>query len=212
VADAPVTRIAALPFVPAVIVAVEPTLGRPALNPAVFGYNYDMVAGATYEIDLRLPPGSRIRNLAVRGRPVAPTDTFRMAINSYRQSGGGGFTMLAGAPVVYDRNENIRDLLIEEVRRRRVVDPADLSEANWRIVPAEAAQRIRQLFGAPSGVAPRRPADNVLVRVLAIGELRGAVTDRAAVLATALQRAEADCACAVVRVAPGGMSSPAPLG
>jgi 2',3'-cyclic-nucleotide 2'-phosphodiesterase (5'-nucleotidase family) len=181
------------------------SLGRPALNPAVFGYDYDMVGGATYEIDLRLPPGSRIRNLAVRGRLVAPTDTFSMAINSYRQSGGGGFAMLAGAPVVYDRNENIRDLLIEAVRRRRVVDPADLSEANWRIVPPEAAQRVRQLFGASPGVAPRRPADNVLARVLAIGELRGAVTDRAAVLATALERAEADCACAVVRVAPGGM-------
>ena len=181
------------------------SLGRPALNPAVFGYNYDMVAGATYEIDLRLPPGSRIRNLAVRGRPVVPADSFTMAINSYRQSGGGGFTMLAGAPVVYDRNENIRDLLVEEVRRRRVVDPADLSEASWRIVPPEAAQRMRQLFGATPAAAPRRPTDNVLARVLAIGELRGALTERAAVLATALERAEADCGCAVVRVAPGDM-------
>jgi 2',3'-cyclic-nucleotide 2'-phosphodiesterase/3'-nucleotidase len=181
------------------------SLGRPALNPAVFGYNYDMVAGATYEIDLRLPAGSRIRNLAVRGRAVAPTDSFTMAINSYRQSGGGGFTMLAGAPVVYDRNENIRDLLVEEIRRRRVVDPADLTDANWRIIPPEAAQRVRQLFGAPAAAAARPPSDNVLARVLAIGELRGAVTDRAAALATALERAAAACACPVVRVAPGGL-------
>ena len=66
------------------------SLGRPALNPAVFGYNYDMVSGASYDIDLRLPAGSRIRNLAVRGRPVTPTDSYTLALNSYRQSGGGG--------------------------------------------------------------------------------------------------------------------------
>src|SRR5262249_50138968 len=46
------------------------SVGRAALDPTVFGYNYDMVSGATYDIDLRLPPGSRIRNLAVRGRAV----------------------------------------------------------------------------------------------------------------------------------------------
>jgi len=181
------------------------SLGRPALNPAVFGYNYDMVAGATYEIDLRLPAGSRIRNLAVAGRPVAPTDSFTLALNSYRQSGGGGFTMLRDAPVVYDRNESIRDLLIEEVRRRRAVDPAELAESNWRIVPAEAAQRVRVLFGAPPLTATARPVEQILARLLVLGEFRGAVTPRAAVLATALDRAEADCECPAVRVAPGGM-------
>ncbi|HEU5170536.1 MAG TPA: 5'-nucleotidase C-terminal domain-containing protein, partial [Gemmatimonadales bacterium] len=104
--------------------------GRAALNPAVFGYNYDMVAGASYDIDLRLPPGSRIRNLRVGDRPVAPGDSFTLAVNSYRQSGGGGFTALRDAPVVYDRDENIRDLLIAAIRERRAVDPAELDEAN----------------------------------------------------------------------------------
>jgi 2',3'-cyclic-nucleotide 2'-phosphodiesterase/3'-nucleotidase len=181
------------------------SLGRPTLNPAVPGYNYDMVAGATYDIDLRLPPGSRIRNLAVRGRPVAPTDSFTLALNSYRQSGGGGFAMLRDAPVVYDRGENVRDLLIQEVRTRRVVDPADLDQADWRIVPAEAAQRVRALFGAPVTARASRPADIVLVRLLVLGEFRGAVTPRAAALATALDRAEAECGCPAVRVAPGGL-------
>jgi 2',3'-cyclic-nucleotide 2'-phosphodiesterase/3'-nucleotidase len=181
------------------------SLGRPALNPAVFGYNYDMVAGATYEIDLRLPPGSRIRNLAVNGRPVDPSDSFTLALNSYRQSGGGGFTMLRDARVVYDRNENIRDLLIEEIRQRRAIDPAELDESNWRIVPWEAAQRVRALFGAPPPAAAARPAERILARLLVLGEFRGAVTPRAASLATALDRAEAECGCDAVRVAPGGM-------
>jgi 2',3'-cyclic-nucleotide 2'-phosphodiesterase/3'-nucleotidase len=52
-----------------------------------------------------------VTRLLVKGRPVADTDTFTLALNNYRQTGGGGFAMLAGAPVTYDRGEQIRDLL-----------------------------------------------------------------------------------------------------
>ena len=71
-----------------------------------------------YDIDLRRAVGDRIRNLTVRGRPVRPTDSFTLALNSYRQTGAGGYTMLRDAPVVYDKGENIRDLLIEEIGSR----------------------------------------------------------------------------------------------
>ena len=85
-----------------------------------------MVAGARYDIDLRRPAGDRIPNLSVSGRPVRPTDSFTLALNSYRQAGSGGYTMLRGAPVVYDKGENIRDLLVEEIGSRRgELDPAD---------------------------------------------------------------------------------------
>ena len=89
-----------------------------------------MILGVAYDIDLRLPPGSRIRNLTFKGRPVAVTDSFTLAVNSHRQSGGGGFTMLRTAPVVYDHDENIRDLLIAEVRARGHLDPADYAKVN----------------------------------------------------------------------------------
>jgi hypothetical protein len=69
---------------------------------------------------------------------VTPTDTFTMALNNYRQTGGGGFSMLRDAPVVYDRQLEIRQLLIDEVRRRGTVSPADYFHPNWRIVPASA--------------------------------------------------------------------------
>jgi 2',3'-cyclic-nucleotide 2'-phosphodiesterase/3'-nucleotidase len=180
------------------------SLGHAALDPTVPGYSYDMVAGAGYDIDLRLPPGSRIRNLTVRGRPVAPADTFTLAVNSYRQSGGGGFTMLRDAPVVYDRDENIRDLLIADLRARGHLDPADYTEANWRIIPPEMADQVRRLFGgAPRAAAPAAPADSILLRVLALGDFRGAVTPRAAALKAAADRAAAECRCPTVRVTAG---------
>jgi len=69
-------------------------------------------------------------------------------LNNYRQGGGGGFTMIAEAPVVYDRQEDIRELLIEEVRRRGTIRPEDYFRENWRIVPAEAVEAIRAELSA----------------------------------------------------------------
>ena len=187
------------------------SVGRAALDPTVFGYSYDMVSGANYDIDLRLPVGSRIRNLTFKGQPVAPTDSFTMAVNSYRQSGGGGFTMIRDAPVVYDRDENIRDLLVAEVRSRGHLDPGDYAEANWRIIPPEMADQVRRLFGAAARpAASQAPADSILLRVLALGDFRGAVTTRAAAVKAAADRAAAECRCPTVRVTTGDAIAGAP--
>ncbi len=105
----------------------------PVENDSVPGYNFDIVSGADYELDLSQPLGRRLVRLQVGGRAVADTDSFTLALNSYRQQGGGGFAMLARAPVVYDRGEGIRDLLIEDVERRRVLRPEDFFVRNWSI-------------------------------------------------------------------------------
>jgi 2',3'-cyclic-nucleotide 2'-phosphodiesterase/3'-nucleotidase/5'-nucleotidase len=103
------------------------------------GYNYDMVAGVDYTIDLLQPVGSRIRDLTFEGEPVTDDQTFTLAINNYRQSGGGGFSMLQGAPVVYDRQEEIRQLLIEWIGARDTLRHEDVFEPSWRLVPEAAA-------------------------------------------------------------------------
>ncbi len=141
--------------------------GRIAVNALVPPFNYDIVGGARYQIDLSRPAGDRIRELSVRGRPVEPTDSFTLALDSYRQAGGGNFAMLKGARVVYDRRENIRDLLIAEVRARRVMRPDMYPDTLWRIVPAEAARAARALFvrdvpasrpdSVPVALHPARP-------------------------------------------------------
>jgi 2',3'-cyclic-nucleotide 2'-phosphodiesterase (5'-nucleotidase family) len=112
--------------------------GRFGVDSTIPGFNYDMVAGVDYTIDVSKPIGERIVELTFGGRPVAPADTFTMALNNYRQTGGGGFSMLRDAPVVYDRQLDIRQLLIDEVRRRGTIAPADYFHLNWRIVPTSA--------------------------------------------------------------------------
>ena len=93
-----------------------------------------MIAGADYTMDLGRPPGSRITSLTVKGRPVVDTDTFTLALNNYRQSGGGGYAMLRDAPVVYDKQQEIRQLLIDEVRTRKTIRPEDFFTRNWKLV------------------------------------------------------------------------------
>ena len=120
--------------------------GSIGVDPKIPGYNYDIVAGVDYTIDVSKPIGDRITTLTYEGRAVAPSDSFSMALNNYRQGGGGGFAMLQGAPVVYDRQAEIRDLLIDEVRRKGTLVPSDYFHPNWRIIPSSA---IGQLLVSP---------------------------------------------------------------
>ncbi len=119
------------------------------VNPAFPGYNFDVVSGVDYTLDLTRPVGQRVVRLERNGRPVAPADTFTIALNNYRASGSGGFSMFIGAAVVYDKGESIRDLLIAEIGQRGSLAPADVFRRNWQIVPAAlvekaaAEQRVR---------------------------------------------------------------------
>jgi 2',3'-cyclic-nucleotide 2'-phosphodiesterase (5'-nucleotidase family) len=137
-------------------------------NPSVPGYNYDVVSGVDYALDLTKPVGQRLVKLERNGRPVAPADSFTIALNNYRASGSGGFSMLLGAPVVYDRGEGIRDLLIEDIRRRGTLRPADVFRQNWVLVPAALAERAAaeqrppatpggESHGGATGQRPRTP-------------------------------------------------------
>lgn len=109
------------------------------IDSTIPGYNFDVVSGAHYTMDLRQPVGKRITTLSVNGQTVQPTDTFTLALNSYRAGGGGGYAMLAGAEVVYQRDVDIRQLLIDEVQRvyatGQPLTPSRYATLNWRIVP-----------------------------------------------------------------------------
>ncbi|HET8561165.1 MAG TPA: 5'-nucleotidase C-terminal domain-containing protein [Marmoricola sp.] len=101
-------------------------------------YNFDSVAGLdaplTYDIDIAQPAGSRIANLAYAGAPVAADQQFVMAINNYRQSGGGGFPHVTTAPVLYNRQVAITQLLIDWVTEHQVIDPAQFASVDWKLV------------------------------------------------------------------------------
>ncbi|MFN8653005.1 MAG: 5'-nucleotidase C-terminal domain-containing protein [Gemmatimonadales bacterium] len=120
--------------------------GLVATNRFVPPANYDVIGGAVYTIDLGKPMGQRITRLEVKGRPVAPTDSFTLALASARHLGLGSFAMLAGAPVVYDRGEYVRDLLTADIRRRHTLLRTDYAGSDWSLAPADLAKKARAIF------------------------------------------------------------------
>ncbi|MCU1604216.1 MAG: 2,3-cyclic-nucleotide 2-phosphodiesterase [Modestobacter sp.] len=97
-------------------------------------YNYDVLSGVDYDLDVSKPVGQRVTRLETAAGPVADGDRFVVAVNNYRRSGGGGFPHISTAPVVHNQQQEIRQLLIEWAQARGVIDPADFSAANWRLV------------------------------------------------------------------------------
>jgi 2',3'-cyclic-nucleotide 2'-phosphodiesterase (5'-nucleotidase family) len=146
----------------------------PVINDSFPGYNYDVVSGVVYNIDLARPVGQRIRGLAYNGKIVQPTDSFVMALNNYRQLGGGGYDMVARAPVVYDKGEDIRELLVDEIRRARTLQATAYLRPSWAIIPDSARAAARATFApAVAAAVTISTRDSTLLRVLAIADLHG---------------------------------------
>ena len=192
-------------------------------DPSIPGYNFEMITGADYVMDLSHPVGSRITSLSARGKPVVDGDSFSIALSNYRAGGAGGYSMLIGAPVVHDKQFEIRQLLIEEITRRGTLRATDFFTRNWRVVPdrlgamAYAAMRRSGDFES----ARLRPANETgkvfsatdvgaggsvppqFVRIISTNDFHGALEARpdganglrggAAQVATAIHRAEAEC-------------------
>ena len=67
---------------------------------------------------------------------------FVVAINNYRQSGGGNFPHVKAAPVVYNRQIEIRQLIIDWVTANKVIDAAAFSSMDWKLVSNGSAVTI----------------------------------------------------------------------
>ncbi|MFD1831933.1 bifunctional metallophosphatase/5'-nucleotidase [Streptomyces desertarenae] len=97
-------------------------------------YNYDVVSGVSYDVDISREPGSRIVGPVIGGREVADDDRFVLAVNNYRANGGGNFPHIASAPQVWANSEEIRNTIIAWVQRAGEVDPARFASVDWRLV------------------------------------------------------------------------------
>lgn len=104
-------------------------------SPAVPDYNYDVISGLDYDIDISKPIGQRITRLVLAGTdtPVADNAQFVMAVNNYRRSGGGNFPGIVKTQV-YNAQQEIRQLLIDWAQAKGTIDPADFFQQNWRLV------------------------------------------------------------------------------
>jgi len=173
-------------------------------DPRIPGYNFDIVSGVDYVIDVSRPIGSRITQLDYKRAPVRDADTFTMALNNYRQTGGGGYAMLSGAPVVYDKQQEIRQLLIDEAKQRGVIRQADYFTPNWRLVRPRDAGFVEKNNIVLGRTGTRCCQQQPFLRIIATNDFHGALEPRpdangvrrggAAYVAAAIDRARKECA------------------
>ncbi|WP_395702854.1 bifunctional 2',3'-cyclic-nucleotide 2'-phosphodiesterase/3'-nucleotidase, partial [Aquabacterium sp.] len=137
------------------------------INDAYVAYNFDMIEGISYEIDVTQPArynprgqlvsadAHRIVNLRYRGAPLDEKAAFVVVTNNYRASGGGGFPGLDGSNIVLDAQDQTRETLVQYLAAQKELDVR--VDNNWRIRPVPGV-KLRFLSGA-AGVPllPRYP-------------------------------------------------------
>ncbi|MEV7542336.1 5'-nucleotidase C-terminal domain-containing protein [Streptomyces sp. NPDC089915] len=99
-------------------------------------YNYDALYGLSYDIDVAQPTGSRISGLSFQGKPVDPAARFVLAVNNYRASGGGNFPHVPQAKQLWSNSEEIRTTIIQWVKAKGTIDPAQFASVDWRLTRA----------------------------------------------------------------------------
>ena len=128
---------------------------QPLLDPDTPYSHFDVIDGVTYTIDLARPPrgaaadGSRIGALRYDGRPVAATDRFIIATNSYRAVGGASHPGTPADSVIYESAAPIRDILRRYVLRTGTIRAHP--GPGWRFRPLQGATAL--FLSAPRAAA-----------------------------------------------------------
>ncbi|WP_114395647.1 bifunctional 2',3'-cyclic-nucleotide 2'-phosphodiesterase/3'-nucleotidase [Oleisolibacter albus] len=134
------------------VIDPKSTAPQPLANPQVPSFNFDIIDGVTYRIDLTRPErfdragklvnadAHRIVDLRYQGQPVRDDQMFLVATNNYRANGGGDFPGLDGSNVVYQSPDTVQQIIIDYIRSKGVIEPK--TDGTWSLEPVAAPVTI----------------------------------------------------------------------
>ena len=134
--------------------AVDPRTGQQGWSFVGRSYNFDSAAGIIYEVYPLQPEGKRIKIKSFAdGSAFSEDEKYRVAMTSYRASGGGGL-LVKGAGIeasalpslIVGRYPEIRNLLYEYVKKKGCISKAATGEntllGEWSFQPESVQKEI----------------------------------------------------------------------
>ena len=77
-------------------------------------------AGFTYAVDIARPAGSRLSDIRLNGKPVAPNALYRVTVNNYLASGGDNLSAFTAGTEITDKGILDLDALVDWIAPGRV--------------------------------------------------------------------------------------------